>query len=258
MYAVHRQGVPPPPEGDGASAYWVFSDRFEPHMRMRMEVKALGLSFTGEAARTTRYPYEGRAVVEHTALMEAPALGRDLAFELRDVQRWDGAGGLVHFAFSLRMRLPGLLDKTIEATAEREGEFMVMEIDVPGQEKTRKPLRLDKDWSLSGGIMEPAPVAEMRPGARWTERTFDHSSGGIVPVEIEVTARGEVEIAGRRRTAFRAVERREAATGRTLEFERWYDAGGRALRQEMAFSVALVVLERLPLPGEEDERGPAD
>ena len=258
MYAVRRAGLAQLVAAEGTQLKGVFAESFEPYLRFRFRVKALGLKLVGRAERVTEIPFEGRMIVTHRGKARAKIRGQKVEVIFTWPTRWDVKTGFVMTEVKAKASVPGVLEQNMHFTAAREGEFLVFRMDVPGTETPKmKPRPFPKGAELSSGFMERAPADEVAVGTKWTEQSVA-LSGEMTSHEVEVVERGEFEIAGRHVPAFRAVARIESATGRFREFERWYDLSGRCLRQEMPLWVLTIVVEREDVPLDAEPQMKAD
>jgi hypothetical protein len=253
MQAVHQIGNIHI-SADEARIPAVFSDAFEPNLRMAVSAVMPGVSLTGEATRVTTYPYEGRAVVRERAHASGTFLGQPVSLRFEIATKWDNPAGFNSAHITLVPEIAGIMDDPIRATATRTGDIIMIYYDtmLASGHKTH-PMRIPEGGELSSGIMDPARVRPVSLGARWQLQSVG-LSGEPTVCEVEVVEQLQLEVDGRFLTAFRTVTKVETATGRFTELNTWFDRSGRALKQEVPLGPLTIVLERLErfVPSDED------
>ena len=224
----------------------VFTDAFEPDLRMRVAVRVPGVEFRGEAERRTEFPYEGRAVVRETARAEGTSMGTALILEIDSKTHWDRALGFRMAETKVRLLVPGFASLDVSSKTARSGDKVTVTTALPGGAQPRvRRFRVPKGVDLSAGVMEPARVRPVEVGVRWTVRALG-LSGEVAECPVEVVEYGRVPLSSGPETyGFRATMKVETATGRFRDMPTWYDVDGRALMQTVSLGPVDAVFERV-------------
>jgi len=253
MFAVWRQ-----PGGralgEARSGVTVFSDKYEPHLTVRLTVEAPGVKIAGTVERATEWPFEGRAVVTE----KWHASGDGVLVDAVMVSEWDAATGFRRAESTARVALGLILDTSLAVRIVRVGGFLDIEYEAPAGSppKRARPVHIPEGVAISSGFLEAAPVAPLEVGTKWHAESYDVFSGELTIAEVEVVGSGTVEVDGRAVEGCRAVTRIDTPTGRARELTTWFEPGGRALRQEIPYAPISLVVERR-WPGGGDNRGEA-
>jgi hypothetical protein len=231
----------------------VFTDEFEPNIRMRVTVAGPGLALSGEATRITHEPYEGRSIVFEEGRATGRLMGQGVSLSFEAVHRWDNPGGFVMAEYLVNADLAGIFERPLHTRVTRSGDYLLLNFrNAPEGTPSTRPFPLPEGADLSSDLMSPARIRPVFVGARWQLQTVG-LSGEIRSAGVEVVEEAEAEFGGTTRTAYRAVVRVETATGSFRELEVWYDREGRALRQTVWIGPFEAVFERLErfVPDEE-------
>jgi len=265
MYAVWRENQARALTEAESDEIAVFTDAFEPNLRLLVKAKIAGVSVAGEHLRRTKEPWDGRLVMrDRMRIGAAPPAGPGV-LELDAETHWDrGAGGFRRGHGRARFFVPGFVDMTLHASLTRTrdaraGDMLVLRTDALGGDPRRPvPIRIPPGTDVSMDLMPPAQLRPVRVGLKWETQAVSWISGKVTSASVEVVEKGRVTVAGVETTAYRAVTRIEKETGRSVEAgETWYDAEGRALVQTLrAFPLELTLerAERLAASDEEFDR----
>jgi len=279
MYAVRRENQARALTEAESDEIAVFTDAFEPNLRLLVKAKIAGVSVAGEHIRRTKEPWDGRLIMrDRMRIGAAPPAGPGM-FELDAETHWDrGAAGFRRGRGRARFLVPGFVDMTLHGSLSRTrdaraGDTLVLRTDALGFDPRRPvPIRIPPGTDVSMDLMPPAQLRPVRVGLRWETQAVSWISGKVTAASVEVVEKGRVSVAGVETTAYRAVTRIEKETGRGVEAgETWYDAEGRALVQTLrAFPLELTLeraerlaasdteFEKLAMPEDGPEDGDAD